>query len=59
MKVKVAAVQPRSFWGPEEYRNAAGALEYVDQQSEEAKPEERENKTYGAGPVRRVVAPRR
>lgn len=26
--------------------------------AEEAKPEERENKTYGAGPVRRVVAPR-
>lgn len=35
MKVKVAAVQPRSFWGPEEWKNAANALEYVDQAAEQ------------------------
>jgi predicted amidohydrolase len=31
MKVKVAAVQPRSFWGEEEYKNAERCLDYLEE----------------------------
>ncbi len=31
MKIRVAAVQPRAFWGPEEHKNLDRAVAYVDE----------------------------
>jgi len=35
MKVNVAAVQPQAYWGAEEYRNAARAVEYLDEAADQ------------------------